>query len=234
MAPTSWTASSHQPLETLVDGLWRVVADMSSPPFSRQMTLIRLSTGELVVHSAVACDAATMAHIDSLGRVAYIVVPNGFHRIDAPRYAARYPEAVVVAPPASIDRVRQVVPGVAGLDKLPRDAALVAEPLGGVPHESVLLHTDSRGAVTAIFTDAFFNLPEVSGWKGLALKAIGSGSGPRVTRIARWTIVKDKAAYAAHLRRIAAMPGLARIIPGHGDVVRDKAAATLEKVAATL
>jgi len=234
MAAPSWTASPHRPLETLADGLWRLDAEMSSPPFQRHMTIARLSTGELVVHSAVTGDEPTMAHIDSLGRVAYIVVPSGFHRMDAPRYAARYPQAKVVAPRAAGERVRQVVRLDGGLELLPTDAALRWEPLEGAAGEAVLLHTDTRGALTAIFNDAFFNLPHMAGWRGLVNRTTRSAGGPRVTPIARMVLVKDKPAFAAHLRRLAALPGLARIVPGHGEVIATDPAAALEQAAAGL
>jgi hypothetical protein len=190
------------------------------------MTIVRLGGGDLVLHNAVACDEPTMAMIEALGRVRWIVVPSGHHRMDAHALASRYPEASVVTPAGSVERVRARCPVDGALDLLPADPVLRAEPLDGVPAEAVLVHTDDGGAVTLIFNDAFMNVPDrLPGFRGLLAKLAGVTGGPRVTRTARIGIVRDKRAYAAHLRRLAATPGLTRIVPGHGDVIRDAAAA---------
>jgi hypothetical protein len=45
-----------------------------------------------------------------------------------------------------------------------------------------------------------------------------------VSRIVRWFLVKDKRAYAAALQRMAATPGLRRVLVGHGrPIVEDPA-----------
>ena len=37
--------------------------------------------------------------------------------------------------------------------------------------------------------------------------------------------MKDRRAYAAQLRQLAARPALARVVPGHGAIITDGAAA---------
>jgi Domain of unknown function (DUF4336) len=216
----------HRPLERLADGLWQVEADLALLPIGRRMTIVRLGGGELVVHNAVACDEPTMAAIEALGPLRWIVVPSGHHRMDAHAFASRFAAARVVTPAGSAARVAARCRVDGGLELLPRDPSLVWAPLAGVPAEAALVHTDPRGAVTLIFNDAFMNLPDrLPGVKGAIVRLIGSTGGPKVTRTARWFIVDDRAAYAAQLRRLAATPGLARVIPGHGLVLRDAAAA---------
>lgn len=188
------------------------------------MTIARTADGSLAIHSAVACDDATMAAIDRLGPVGTVIVPSGYHRLDAPGFKARYPEARVVAMPASRARVaaRVAVDGDLGL--LPTGGSLGFEPLAGLPKEAVLIHRAPDGGETLIFNDAFMNLPDrLPGAKGLVVKLIGSTGGPKVTWTARVALVEDKRAYAAHLRALAARPGLVRIIPGHGAVITDGA-----------
>ena len=195
-------------------------------PIGRRMTVARLGSGALLVHNAVACDDATMAAIDALGPVRWIVVPSRYHKMDAHALATRYLDAAVVTPRGSIDRVREVCRVDGELDLLPEDPALRWEPLDGVPAECVLVHTDARGDATLVFNDAFMNLPgRLPGFRGLVVKLIGSTGGPKVTRTARTAIVRDKRAYADHLRRLAATPRLARVVPAHGDVIRDGDAA---------
>ena len=91
-----WTVLRHDPLRKLAENLWEVVGDLPGMPLTRRMTVVRLGSGELVIHSAIACDPATMRSIEALGTPAYIVVPSAFHRLDAHAYKARYPGARVV------------------------------------------------------------------------------------------------------------------------------------------
>ena len=232
--PRPWTVASHEPLAPLGDGLWQVAADLAVLPIGRRMVIARRASGALVVHNAVACDDATMAAIDALGPVTTLLVPSGHHRMDAHAFATRYPDARVLTPAGSTTRVQELVKVDGGVDALAPDDELRWEPLDGVPAEAVLIHRRA-GAATLIFNDAFMNLPaSLPGLKGWVVKLIGSTGGPKVTRTARWFIVKDKPAYAAHLRRLAATPGLARVIPAHGAIVdgADASRAALERAAA--
>lgn len=228
----AWSPASHGPLTEIADGLWIVDATLPSLPIGRRMTLWRTADGGLAAHSAVACDADTMAAIDRLGPVRWIVVPSGFHRMDAPAWKARYPDARVVATAAARARVAEVVPVDGDLSLLPTGGAVTWEPLDGVPAEAGFVHTAADGRETLVVNDAFMNLPaSLPGVRGLVVKLIGSTGGPKVTRTARWFIVKDRAAWAAHLRRLAARPALARVIPGHGGIVTEAAGAALLRAA---
>ena len=55
-----------------------------------------------------------------------------------------------------------------------------------------------------------------------------------MTGIAKAFIVKDKAALRDDLRRLADIPDLVRIIPGHGRVIDSDPSATLHAIAGTL
>ena len=173
-----------------------------------------------------------MAAIDALGPVRWIVVPSGHHRLDAPRFKARYPAAQVVAMPAAHARVAQRVAVDGDFGLLPAGSAVTFAPLAGVPVEAVFIHRADDATETLIFNDGFMNLPDrLPGLKGWVVKLIGSTGGPKVTWTARTFIVKDKRAYAAQLRELAARPALRRIIPGHGAVITDGAAAALAAAA---
>ena len=95
-------------------------------------------------------------------------------------------------------------------------------PLAGVPAEAVFIHAAPDGGETLVFNDGFMNLPaRLPGFKGWVVKLIGSTGGPKVTWTARTFLVKDRRAYAAQLRQLAARPALARVVPGHGAVFRE-------------
>jgi hypothetical protein len=61
-----------------------------------------------------------------------------------------------------------------------------------------------------------------------------STGGPRVSRIARWFIARDKPALRAHLERLAATPELRRIVVSHHEVLDREPDRVLRDVAATL
>jgi hypothetical protein len=91
MAKDTWFSTPHGPLVAMGPDLWRVEAPIPNNPLRRVMTIARTTAGKLLIHSAIALDDATMKQVEALGEVAYLAVPNGFHRMDAPRYKRRYP-----------------------------------------------------------------------------------------------------------------------------------------------
>lgn len=235
MSASAWKPARHAPLVTLGDGLWTVNAELELLPIGRRMTVMQAKSGELLVHSAVACDEPTMQAIDALGPVGTIVVPSASHKIDAPRYAARYPTARVLTPSAARRYVEKVLPVHGGYDELSGDPRIRVEMLDGVAGEGVFFHTALAGDVSLVFNDALMNLPDrLPGFKGWITQLMGSTGGPKVTPTARRFIVRDPRAYGAHLRRLAETPGLRRIIVSHGAVIDDDAAGVLRRVADTL
>ena len=135
--------------------------------------------------------------------------------------------ATLAAP--GLARADGAPPDLAGdYGRLPAGTGFGFQPLAGLPAEAVFIHRAADGGETLIFNDGLMNLPaSIPGFKGWVVKLIGSTGGPKVTWTARTFLVKDRPAYAAQLRALAARPGLRRIIPGHGAVITDGAAAAL-------
>src|SRR5262249_53205436 len=102
--------------------------------------------------------------------------------------------------------------------------------MDGCPAETCL-EVRSDGDVTLVFTDTLINIPHRGGLVGFFLAPTGHVASPRV---ARWFQIKDKAAFAAHLEKLADLPGLRRILFGHGTPITDDAPGALRKVAAQL
>ena len=92
-----WVTYPHGPLEKLADNLWVVDGELPHMPIGRKMTVIKKSTGALVLHSPIALDDAGMRNLEALGEIEVLLVPNGWHRIDLARYAKRYPSAAIYA-----------------------------------------------------------------------------------------------------------------------------------------
>jgi len=83
-ANTSWVVLPHQPIDKLEPNLWRVQGTLRGMALKRVMTLIRLEDGRVVIHSAIPLEEQAMAEIEAWGNPAVLVVPNGWHRLDAP------------------------------------------------------------------------------------------------------------------------------------------------------
>src|SRR3990172_8054657 len=97
-AHTTWTVLSHRPVETIEENLWCVEGRIPHMGLKRRMTVARDADGGLVIHSAIALDDAEMKTLESWGEPRRLIVPNGWHRLDAAIYKQSYPRIQVLAP----------------------------------------------------------------------------------------------------------------------------------------
>lgn len=234
-AHTEWTVLRHDPIEKLEENLWCVTGTVPGMDLKRVMTLVRRENGSVVVHSAVALDEASMAEIEAWGRPGVLLVPNAFHRLDAPAFAARYPEIKVFCPKGGRRKIEEVVRVDGTYEDYQGGTSLVLEYLEGTARAEGVLRVSSPSGTTLVFNDAVFNLPHGKGLGGFIFRFVtASTGGPRVTRLFRWFAVKDRSALASHLERLAETPDLIRIIVSHGRAITDRPAGVLRQVAATL
>lgn len=123
-----------------------------------RMTVVRLSSGALVVHAPVALDAQTRREVEALGEVRAVVAPSLFHHLYAGQWAAAFPDAELCACPR-LDKKRSDLPWSKVLSNEPHP--LWASDLDQVyfsarfEHEVVLFDRRSR---TMICADALLNL----------------------------------------------------------------------------
>jgi len=252
---TAWTVAPHGPIEPLAANLWLVEGEVPGMQLRRTMVVARLASGDLVLHSAIALDDEGMTKLEALGRPRWLVVPNGWHRLDAARYRARYPDLRVVCPRGSRKRVEKVIAVDAIYDELhvlspgegARDGGGFAPVEGddtvrfqyfgdaGRAEGAMLIRSDD--GCTAVFGDLLFNLPHQSGvfWWVYG-RLMGATGGPKVTVLGRLLLVMMRARkpYKRWLERVADIEAPVRLVPGHGEVVRDDAPSVLRAVAASL
>jgi hypothetical protein len=225
---TEWTVLPHDPVEKIADNLWRVSGKMGV--VQRQMVLARRKDGGVVVYNGVALEEPAMKELEAWGGPSALVVPNGYHRVDAAIWKQRYPKMTVVAPPKGVKRVSKIVPVDQTTSEAAKDDTVELFEMDGCPAETNL-KVVSNGEVTLCFNDTLMNIPKAKGMIAVMLAPTGEVASPRV---ARWFIIKDKRAFAAHLEKLAQTPNLKRILFGHGAPVTDDAPGALRKVAAQL
>lgn len=234
-AHTTWKVLPHRPIEELSENLWRVEGKLEGMSLKRVMTVVRRKNGELVIHNAIALDEASMAKLDAWGRVAFLIVPNGFHRLDARIFKDRYPQARVFCPRGARTKVEQVVPVDDTYEHFSADENVRLETLQGVKEQEGVMLVHSSDGTTVVFNDAVFNLPHTPGFSGWIFRHITQSSGgPRVSRLFKLAVVRDRNALRAHLLKLAETPNLKRMIVSHHNMVEGDAAAAIRQAAATL
>ena len=205
-------------MKQLADNLWFLQYELSllGADLHRNVTVMRLASGDLVIHSTGPFTAPDVAAIRAEGTPRWLMDVMLRHDTFAKQGREAFPEAVYLAPEGFSE--------VAGLPTQPLvdqpgwNGELEVLPLAGVPSmkEAVVLHRPSR---TLIVADLFFDFgPDESAWtKFLLLLAVGKHHHPGVSRPLRLSI-KDKEAFQASLASMMSWD-FDRLIPGHGDVI---------------
>jgi len=162
--------------------------------FGGRMTVIRLSSGDLFLHSPVRLNNELIAELENLGEVRYLVAPNKFHHMHIGKYLLEFPGAEVWAAPGLPDKRK-------GLDfkgelttyiPLEWRGEIEYRLFEGVPflNEVVFYHPTSK---TVLFTDLIFNFSEDEN-VGVEIFAWLDGvyGRPGVNRLIRWFMIRDR------------------------------------------
>ena len=228
---TTWTPLPHGPLEKLTENLWRVEGTLPRMALRRVMTAVKLADRRLLIHSAIALQAAQMAELEAWGEPAFLVVPNGWHRLDARVYLDRYPGMQVFCPAGATKRVTKVVPVTGSYDDFEDLAEVRLFHLDGVKQGEGALQVRSEDGTTLVFNDVIFNQPHLPGFGGLVLRLMGSTGGCMVTPVGRLLVARDRPALRAHLEQLATIEDLRRVIVSHGELIDENAGLMLRGAA---
>jgi len=168
--------ATYPPLNTLkriADNVWIVdgpVIRFGLPwpkfRFPTRMTVIRLGSGELFIHSPTPLTPSLRAEIAHAGRVRFVVGPNRIHYWWIPEWKAAFPEADVYLAPHITEQAKTRIDfGGLPLDAAngyPWDAEIATLPVvGGYMTEVEFFHYASR---TLVLTDLIENFePEKTG-----------------------------------------------------------------------
>ncbi|MEM7010000.1 MAG: DUF4336 domain-containing protein [Verrucomicrobiota bacterium] len=201
--------------------MWTLNRPLKAGPIDigHRMTVIRLNSGGLWVHSPVSLDVEVRAALDKLGPIECFVSPSTFHDLYWPDWFAAYPQANFHAAPG----VHQEHPELPFTNELGGSAPdawsgqLEQVILGGMPriNETVFLHPQSK---TLIVTDMAFNHGRGVNWAtGLALRMNGCHGRFGVSRLYK-IFMKDKRALRRSVDAVLDWD-FERIVLGHGSVV---------------
>jgi hypothetical protein len=184
-----------------------------------RMTVIRLGSGELFVHSPVRLDDSTRQDLDALGPVRHVVAPSLFHHLYVADYPAAYPEAKLYAAPGLPEKRRDVSFHTVLGDQAPAEWGGEIECLAfrGAPiaNEVVFLHRPSR---TLLLTDlAFYIGSESPPATRILFRLLGAYGRFGPTLLER-LILRDRGAARRSFEQILAWD-FDRVIVAHGRVL---------------
>jgi hypothetical protein len=237
-APRPWIVTPHTPIEKLDDDLWALESEVPGiNGLRRRMTIVKRSDGRLAFYNAVPMDDAARAEIEAWGKPAFLILPHRSHTLDAPSFRERF-NLETYAPPGELDPLRAKLPmTIKSIDELPADPHLAWELVQGTKKtaEPILVTKSADGArTTLVFSDSVQNMPRDGA--PFMMKLLGfAGTRPRVVPVWRFVSgLKDRKALRAQLERLAASPGLTRLVFSHGTTTTAGAADALRAAAADL
>ena len=221
-------------LAALTDGVWIESAPVSflGLRLTSNMTVLRSSDGNVLIHSPIALTPERRAAVEALGRVAHLYAPNTFHHQWIGEWAAAFPNALLHAP-AGLAAKRpdlrvarthgaQPEPGFSGV----LDEISIA---GFRLEETALVHRPSR---TLVVADLVANIGRPTHrWTATYTKLAGFYDQVAISRVLRWTSFQDKKRARRCVDELLAQP-FERLVVGHGESVaadaRDALAAAYE------
>ena len=193
-------------------------------PFSTRMTLVRLSNGELWVHSPIKLSDTIKEQIDTLGQVKYLIAPNHLHHLFLPEWIAAYPNAEVYGTNEVIKKRNDITFDASFNEQQdwPWRADIEQEMFTGSPlmEECVFYH---KGSNTLIVTDLVENFSgrNFNYWQRVVAKGVGilapNGKMPLDWRL---SFMFGKTDARKHIKRVLAWePEL--LIMCHGQILTE-------------
>ncbi|WP_417559718.1 DUF4336 domain-containing protein [Marinomonas sp.] len=89
-------------LQQIGDNIWihdGATVSWYTMPYTTRMTVIRLNSGEIWIHSPAKISDELISEVNALGKVSYLVSPNKIHHLFMQEWMQQYPEAKSYAPP---------------------------------------------------------------------------------------------------------------------------------------
>ena len=228
----TWTVLPHTPIESIDDDILTVEGPLGK--FPRRMTIVRLTGNRLIIHSGIALDEAEMARIERFGKPTFYIAPSALHRMDVKPWKQRYPELMIICPPAARTKVEEQVK-VDTIHPDFGDPVVRYTPVAGTAQREGVLIVDRAHGTTLVLNDIFFNVRKQPGIVGFIFGLLGvTGAEPKAPKLVLRKLADDKSALRAQFEQWANLPDLKRIILSHGAVIEKDSRETLRRIAASL
>lgn len=186
--------------------------------FGTRMTVIRLASGALVLHSPIPLSSELRAEVGSLGKVQHIVCPNYYHHVYAGEAVRLYPKALLYGPRELWGKRPDLPFKVVLSECTPEnwEGELLPLTIGGcMLRETVLFHPATK---TLISSDLVGNFEGSSHFlTRLYLKLAGTYGRVGWNRLLRF-LYQDRKAARESIDRLLAWP-IERAIVAHGDLI---------------
>lgn len=201
-------------------------------PYTTRMTIVRLSNGQLWIHSPVRLTPELQCSVDALGNVQYLIAPNHLHHLFVEQWQRAYPQALTYGTQQVVNKRSDLhFDGVLTSDESGPWSEDLDDLLftgSAVMQEAVFFH---RGSATLIVTDLIENFSgrAFGGWKMTLAKAAGivapHGKTPLDWRLS-FTFHKQEAR-----QHLATMVGWQpqQVVMAHGEWIRDNGVAFLQR-----
>lgn len=194
----------HSSLEQLAPNLWILEGTLPHGiPLPRNMVIFRTQEGKLWVHSPVAVDDKTKKEIDALGEVAWIVVPNDMHRLDAPTWKESYQQARVICPKAARKKVAKKV----SVDGISEEEFIKGEikayPMVGATRDELSYEVELEEGRALVVNDLLVNVEKLPGILGKVFKLMGRIGRFRVPTPQTFLFLHQKKLFKAWLEKMA-------------------------------
>jgi hypothetical protein len=194
-----------------------------------RMTIVRLSGGELWVHSPVTVEPEVREEIAALGRVAHILAPSRFHYLDLQPFGGFFPDSQLYGPEAVVKRKKGLRFAGTLNDEAPSDWAAEIDQLQARGHpmldEVAFLHKPSR---TLILTDLLMTIHKTAlpATRGIG-KLLGIYEVPAVPVELKWTW-KGKEAGTGFIQELLSWD-FDRVLYSHGSLIESGGKKALRK-----
>jgi len=227
--PRPWIVTPHDPIEKLEDNLWTVAGEIPGLRVTRRMSIIRLSSGDLMFFNAIPLRDEVLEEVRDWGRPSMLIVPHHQHMIDAHAFRERL-SLRLYGPAECEKKIRARAELTGTLESIRTDGDVTVQPLRGVKlGEPAIVVRSGDDRVSLLFGDVIQNTPTAS--LPLPFRLAGFGGGPKVVPVFKMMFVSDKQRLKEQLTEWSGLSGLARLVPSHGGIVSTGAGAALKAAA---
>lgn len=226
----------YGPPEAIAEGVWLIRGNLSYP-LRRNMVILRLATGELVLHSVIAMEEAGLQALEALGRPAYAIAPSVLHVMDASFYKQRYPAMKQLAPSAAMAEIGATVALDGSVEDVLPGLEFKLHPVPGTKIAEFVYDFPMPGGGRVLVANDVFGSAHAADDSRLLGRLIVShiavpGHRLGIPRIYRWRFITDIADVRKFAGDLAAVPDLRLITVSHGDPVISAPAEALRSLAA--